>query len=157
MKNKTRHKNWKTKAQNIMVTNCIVNGWRLALTGGMHVVPAGWKLRLGLWLGHHGRTESVHYARLAWTWSGLGNISRRPGGIAWTARVKGRGAAETATAGATATYSTATEIHWEGLLGKTETRRKLQKKMKMYKCKKEQNQPGTNDPFVIKRSKMNLR
>lgn len=80
----------------------------MALTGRMHVVPAGWKLRLGLWLCDHGRAESIHHTRLAWPWSGLGNKSRRPRGIAWTAWVKGRGAAETATAGATATYSTAT-------------------------------------------------
>lgn len=131
----------------------LLNGWRL--TGGVHVVSAGWKLRLGLWLGHHGWAESVHHTRLAWTWSGLGNINRGPRGIAWTTRVKGRGAAKTATAGATATYSTATEIHWEGLLGKTWRERQREwKNVKTSLGTKSAQIPGTNKPFVQKKKKI---
>lgn len=80
-------------------------------------MPAGLGLCLWLGLSHHGGAERVHHSWLAGPRGGLGNISRRPRGGAWAARVKGRGAAvETSPVVSTAPNTAVAQVHWQSLL-----------------------------------------
>lgn len=89
------------------------------LTGRVHVMPAGLRLCLGLRLSHHGGAERFHHSWLTGPRGGLGNESRRPGGGAWAARVKGRGAAmETSPIVSSAPNTAVTQVHWQCLLWK---------------------------------------
>lgn len=89
------------------------------LTGGVHVMSAGLGLRLWLGLCHHGGAERVHHSWLAGPRGGLGNVSRRPRGGAWAARVKGWGAAmETSPVVSTAPNTAVAQVHWQSLLWK---------------------------------------
>lgn len=80
-------------------------------------MPAGLGLCLWLGLSHHGGAERVHHSWLAGPRGGLGNVSRRPRGGAWAARVKGRGAAmETSPVVSTGPNTAVAQVHWQSLL-----------------------------------------
>lgn len=83
----------------------------------MHVMSTGLRLCLWLWLSHHGGAEWFHHSWLAWPRGGMGNVSRRPRGGAWAARVKGRSAAmETSPTISTAPNTAVAQVHWQSLL-----------------------------------------
>ena len=91
-------------------------GGGISLTGGVHEVPAGGQLGLGVRLGHHGRAERLHDAGLAGPRCGLGDVGRGSGGGARAAGVEGRGAVETGAAAAASPHAAAAQVHGQGLL-----------------------------------------
>ena len=104
------------------------------LTWGVDVMSAGLGLCLWLGLSHHGGAERVHHGWLAGPRGGLRNVSGRPRGGAWAARVKGRGAAmETCPAICTTTNTAVAQIHWQSLLWE-KGREVLERRGTMFPC-----------------------